>query len=172
MSGYDVAVTGVDCCLIDIRSDRDGCSALAEVLGMTLPAKTGHLTTDGHRHLMQLSPDHWLYSSQDEADRALAPRLNRGFSEYHAVATLVTDQYAVFRVEGEGVMDVLCQGISMDLCPDRFGPGHCATCAFARARAVLLPLEPGRCYQMYVESSLGEYVADWLNRAARGNDAA
>ena len=169
MSGYDVQVSGVDGCLIDIRSDEDGRPALAEVLGMPLPAAAGHCTTDGHRHLMQLSPDHWLYSSADEADEALVPRLNGAFSDRHAVATLVTDQYAGFRVEGGGVMDVLCQGISMDLFPDRFGTGHCTTCAFARTRAVLLPLEPGRCYQVYVESSLGEYAADWLNKAIRGS---
>ncbi len=171
MNGYDVQVIGVDGCLIDIRSDDHGLSALAEVLGMPLPAATGYCTTDGHRHLMQLSPDHWLYSSLDEADEALVPKLNEVFRDDHAVATLITDQYASFRVEGSGVMEVLCQGISMDLSPDRFGPGHGTICAFARTRAVLLPLEPNRCYQVYVESSLGEYVADWLNKAIRGNEA-
>lgn len=172
MSGYDVQVSAVDCCLIDIRSDRDGRPALAEALGMALPAATGHCTTDGHRHLMQLSPDHWLYSSTDEADEALVAQLNGAFSGCHALATLVTDQYAEFRLEGRDVLDVLCQGVSMDLSPDRFGTGHCAACAFARNRAVLLPLEPGRCYQVYVESSLGEHVAEWLNRAIGGSDAA
>ena len=172
MSGYDVQVSAVDCCLIDIRSDRDGRPALAEVLGMALPAATGHCTTDGHRYLMQLSPDHWLYSSADEADEALAARLNGAFSGCHALATLVTDQYAGFRLEGGGVLDVLCQGTSMDLSPDRFGTGQCAACAFARNRAVLLPLEPGRCYQVYVESSLGEHFAEWLNRAIGGSGAA
>ena len=172
MSGYDVQVTGVDCCLIDIRSDRDGRSALAEALGMALPAATGHCTTDGHRHLMQLSPDHWLYSSEDAADEALVARLNGAFSGCHALATLVTDQYAEFRLEGRDVLEVLCQGVSMDLSPDRFGPGQCAACAFTRTRAVLLPLEPGRCYQVYVESSLGDHVAEWLNRAIGGSGGA
>lgn len=172
MSGYDVRVSGVDCCLIDIRSDSEGRAALVEVLGLPLPAATGRCTTDGHRHLMHLSPDHWLYSSADEADEALVPRLSEGFRDCHAVATMVTDQYAGFRVEGGDVMEVLCQGISMDLLPDRFGAGHCTTCAFARTRAVLLPLEPGRSYQIYVESSLGEYVAEWLKRAIHSSDAA
>lgn len=172
MSGYDVQVIAVDHCLIDVRADTAGSGVLAHVLSLQLPGSTGACVSTDSRRLLQLSPNRWILSSEQLPDEALVDQLNTRFRDLHAVATLVTDQYAGFIVTGTDAISVLAQGISMDISPQRFAVGQCAACSFARTKVILVALDAGRQYLLYVESSLAGYVADWFSRSIDGNSHA
>ena len=166
---YRVTLSAPECAsLINLRARGEGRVALAAVLGLELPAPSGIAAARDSILVFGLGPDEWLLRTalQDE-DEWLA-RLEGALSTCLASAVLVSDAYRVFRVVGPDVLDVLAQATGVDLYPGAFPTGRATRAALAKVSAILHRVDERPAFDLYVDSVVAAYVAQWLS-AASGN---
>lgn len=165
-----------------IAEDRDG-------LGLaTLIARRGQVNTlrarsldrlgidpiDAPRHVgnkdlafIGTGPATWLVMKAKAAN-ALADELVQTFGDLASVSDQ-SDGYAVLRLRGARVRDVLSKLIPIDLHPDSFGVGRVAVTLAAHITVVLWRLENDReseIYEVAVFRSLAESFATTLAESA------
>ena len=122
---------------------------LVNVRGAPPVAANEWRDVDGRR-VVWLGPDECLVFDAVEANYAGA-----------ASATDVSANYVCFELAGEGALDVLATGCSLDL--ERMAPGSSAQTLLARAPAILLREED--CWAVLVRRSYGAYMYAWLEDA-------
>lgn len=168
---YQVSVARQDFSIVNIRAATAARSVLSDCLqtgySQQLPVTTGIAAHSELAQIICISPDHWLLVSENmENEQQRTSLMNLALDAYHANATLVTDQYACFKIEGSDVREVLCQGCSINLDPDVFHFGHAAACGFTRSKIILIPQKSENQYLILIESSLADYFEEWIDSSS------
>lgn len=151
--------------VIDLRADAGAATALAGVLGVALPTTGPGSAETGDLAVLRLAPDRWLVRAPLSAEASLAARLARAGDGGHAMVTVLSDAFALFRLRGAGVRDLLAQGVAIDLDVGVFVPGSATRCALAKTSVVLHLHAGAETWDLYVESPLQDYLAHWLQSA-------
>lgn len=113
-----------------------------------------------------LSPDQWLLVSRARSADGLIDDCGRRLAGvlHHAIDS--TDALACLALEGDGARRLLAMGSGVDFDAACFQAGQCVRTRFARIATVIVALEGGR-FELYVDRSVGAYLADWLQNAVR-----
>ena len=152
---------------INIRldgDDRKAAAALKRATGLTLP-KPCTYSADDSSYLGWISPDEWLYVS-DESDSAakvadVAAKLTK---VHHAVNDLSSAQ-TIVRLTGPGAARTLAKGCTLDLHADVFVAPAFAQTRIAKTQATVRAVDVG-AYDVIVRRSFADYFWTWLMRAA------
>jgi sarcosine oxidase subunit gamma len=139
-------------------------AAVAEAAGVALPEKVGARSTSGGLDALCLGPDEWLLT----ADEAEASRLAAGLADAAArvpmSAVEISDREITYRLEGEGVLDLLAAGCPLDLAKMPVGAG--TRTVFDSAQVVLTRETQDR-FHLTVWRSFAPHVRAILDLAAR-----
>jgi sarcosine oxidase subunit gamma len=150
---------------------RKGC---AEALASRVRALYGVVLADDPRRVCEgatafvgTSPGAWLAIGRDEGN-AFAARLREELDGLASV-TDQSDGYAMLRLAGPSVRDVLAKGVSIDLHPEAFRPGDAAATAVAYMGLTLWRLEDENghpVFEMVVFRGLAKSFWHWLSVSA------
>ena len=166
--GYDAKLTNVSRHgLVDLRTTPELVGHCTDALNIAFPSKPNTSVSNDNVRILWLGPEHWVIMSDTSSDYPIANTLNKSLHDQHGVATVVSDQHAVFNLAGSDARKVIAQGCSIDLDPAIFQAGHCTTCAFANTTAILCHINDGESYDILVELSLSKYLSDWFENTIR-----
>jgi sarcosine oxidase subunit gamma len=115
-----------------------------------------------------MGPNYWLAVSE-----GAGPLFAASLRQIVAPLASVADQsggYAVFRVGGYAVRDVLAKGFQIDLHPRAFEPGAAATTIVAHIGATMWRCEDNSdgsaCFEIALFRSLAKSFATWFSSSA------
>ena len=147
---------------VNLRVRGSAIVAAGRALGYGLPTSANTTAGDGTSRACWLGPDEWLIVSDDGRQAEVIQHLSAALAvDPHAV-TDVTDARAVLRLAGACARPVLAKGCQLDLHPRAFGPDRVAQSLIARAQVMILPIEGGAGYDLFVARSFAGYLWDWL----------
>jgi sarcosine oxidase, subunit gamma len=126
------------------------------LLGVELPAPN-RVATVGERAILWLGPDEYL---------VVGPPDDTIDVEGESVVDVSANRTTI-ELSGPHARDVLEKGMSIDLHPRSFGPGHCAQTLLARAQVIVAQVDAKPTYHVLVRGSFAPYLADWLVDAAK-----
>jgi sarcosine oxidase subunit gamma len=136
-------------------------------LGVELPLAPNCTTRGPALRVVWVGPDDWFVIAPSGEAGALFDALRRALAGQHAALTDVSSGYAVLRLEGPPVRDVLAQGCPLDLHPRAFGPDRCAGSHFFKASIWLWQTDAGPTFELLVRRSFMGYVGLMLERITR-----
>jgi sarcosine oxidase subunit gamma len=162
-----------------IASDRDGlglatvliragqADALAErmktLFGIELPRGPRRVAGNGVA-FARIGPDA-LLAAGESGGNAFSASLKEAFGDLTAVIDQ-SDGYAVLRLSGPRVREVLAKGVSLDLHPRRFAVGDVAATIVSHIGATLWRLDDGKdgspVFEVMIFRSLSVSFWDWL----------
>ena len=154
--------------LINLRARAEARAAIESELGFALPAPSGPATGNGGTLAFALGPDEWLFRTPLPDEDEWLRRLEAALAGHLASAVLVSDAYGVLRTTGPDTLDVLVQATGVDLDPETFPTGYATRAAFAKVSAILHRLDDRPAFDIYVDSSLADYAAKWLEASSGG----
>lgn len=141
--------------MINVRTSADS------LLGAPVPAPN-RVASAGERAVLWLGPDEYLVLAPDGDDVAELT------TESAESVVDVSANRTTIELSGPHARDVLEKGMSIDLHPRSFGPGHCAQTLLARAQVIVRQLDgPEPTYHVLVRGSFAPYLADWLADASK-----
>ena len=152
--------------LINLRARREGRVALAAALGLGLPAPSGIAAVRDSIRVFGLGPDEWLLRTALQDEDEWLTRLEDALSSFPAGAVLVSDAYRVLQVVGPDTLDVLAQATGVDLDPGTFPTGRATQAGLAKVSAILHRVDEQPAFDLYVDSVVAVYVAQWLSAAS------
>lgn len=139
-------------------------AAVAEALGIVLPAKPGQSTTrtkpGGDVHVLCLAPDWWLLVGYPDAVAQLAT-----LRDHHFSAVAVSGQRTTIELEGPHARDVLAHLWEQDLRDKSFPVGNVSQGLMVKAPVILYHIAPSR-YWLMVRSSFAVHLWTALTDAA------
>jgi len=166
---YRVTVHGPErASLINLRARAQARAAIESELGIALPAPSGPATGNGGAFTFALGPDEWLLRTPLPDEDEWLRRLAAALAGRPASAVLVSDAYGVLQVAGPDTLDVLVQATGVDLDPETFPTGCVTRTAFAKVSAILHRIDDRPAFDIYVDSSLADYAAKWLEASSGG----
>ena len=143
-------------------------AAVAEALGMDLPAKPGQTSVSessrGEAHALCLAPDWWLIVGSQEAERKLAPLLWK--DNYHFSAVVVSGQRTTIELEGPKAREVLAHLWEQDLRGKSFPIASVSQGLMAKAPVIVWHIAQFR-YRVMVRSSFALHLWKALVDAAQ-----
>lgn len=151
--------------LLNLRGDAGAeafRSAASGVLGMAPPVEPNTVTSSGEINVLWLGPDEWLVTAPVETGSDLTERLESALVGMHHSVIDVSQGRIVLELEGAEARAVLAQGVSLDLRPRAFGPGHCAQTGLARVPVILQQIDATPRFRIFVRESFAPYVTEWL----------
>lgn len=151
--------------LLNLRGDAGAeafASAVAGMLGVAPPVEPNTVAAGGEIAVLWLGPDEWLVTAPAATGSALAERLGAALSGLHHSLIDVSAGRVVLALEGAEARAVLAQGMSIDLRPRAFGPGHCAQTGLARVPVILQQIDAAPRFRIFIRASFAPYVAEWL----------
>lgn len=155
---------------INLRGNLDDAAfttAVHGVTGLRLPAEANRFTVAGDLAGLWLGPNEWLVTGPGGPEADMTARLLGGFAGTHAAATDVSEARTVIAVSGPRARDLLVKGVSLDLHPRMFEPGHCAQTGLAGANIILRQIDSQPTYHIHVLNSFAEHLWQWLQGAGR-----
>ncbi|HEY2224465.1 sarcosine oxidase subunit gamma [Actinomycetospora sp.] len=155
---------------LDVRIEpgTDGATAVADLLGVPLPASPNTWTSISDGRAVWLGPDEWLLTgaaaSDEESVRAVV-------GPHGGTAVDVSAQRTGVRLRGRDARRLLAFGCALDLRPASFPPGSCAQTLLGQSGVLLLADREGdgpdsAVLDVVVRCSFAGYVAGWLLDAA------
>jgi len=120
----------------------------------------GRSVGDERERLLGVGPDAWLLVAEDGATTGLGFDFDR-----FDVAVDQSHAWTGLSIRGPNALAVLAKGCVLDLDPQQFSSGACATTGFAHMRVVLWrPSEESR-YDLLVGRSYAFSLWEWLSEA-------
>lgn len=164
---YNAAITRLESrALINLRGSADAQAAFSQALGCVIPAQPNTVSGSELFDILWLGPDEWLIVAAQAEEPRLQARLSDAATGLFAAVTPVSDQYAMFAINGPEAREIMVQGCGIDLHPGRFRPGQCARCGFARTKAIVQMLDASPVYRLFIESTYAHYMQQWFAAAA------
>lgn len=140
--------------------------ALAETLGVELPARVGEVTGDAADvAVLWLGPDEFLVVAPPERAE-LVPRLQDALGPEPGQVVDLSANRTIVELGGSAARDVLDKGSPADLHPRVFPAGTAVTTTLGPA-AVLLWRTAEDAWRVLPRASFAEYTALWLLDAVR-----
>ena len=152
--------------LINLRARGEGRSALEAALDLELPAPSGIAAARDSILVFGLGPDEWLLRTPPRDEDEWLAHLEKALSSFPAGAVLVSDAYRVLQVVGPDTLDVLAQATGVDLDPGTFPTGRATRAGLAKVSAILHRVDEQPAFDLYVDSVVAAYVAQWLSVAS------
>ena len=140
-------------------------AAVPEVTGCTMPEIRG-ITRNGARAVAWMASDELLVMLPHAEVTACVERLEAALAEAHHLVVDVSDARAVFRLEGQGVREVLAKGAPVDLAPVAFPPGSIRRTRLGQVAAALWMCD-AQTAELVCFRSVAEYVEAFLQTAAQ-----
>jgi len=141
-------------------------AAIAGAVGIEPPTEPNTAQAGSDATVLWLGPDEWLIETAATAEAKTASALETALGSLHAAATVVGDAATTLVLAGPRAPDVLAKGMTLDLDPARFLPGHCARSLLAKATVTLYRPAEEVAYEITVGRSFADYVWRWLQDAA------
>jgi sarcosine oxidase, subunit gamma len=138
--------------------------ALDQILGTPWPRDVGAVAS-ALADALCVGPTQWLVIGGDAGEREPGQGLRKALMGSSFRATDVSQALARIEIEGAGAREALLEGCSLDLHPDRFPMGRCATTRFASVPLVLRRRAPWT-FEAIVAVSYREYLLTWIADAA------
>ena len=170
--GYDVLIERPEPPgLFDLQVCAQDRAAVERALAFSLPDDSRIQVPAADEFVYRVGPAQWLWRVPLAIEVERQRQLERVTQGRHAMATLMSDAFSVFRVTGRDAVSVLCQGIAIDLDAEAFGAGRATRCGLAKTSALVHCIEPGRRYELLIDRALERYAGRWF-RAAAGESIA
>ncbi len=156
---------------INLRGDSTDVAfstALASLIGMTLPLSPNTVSESGGWRVCWLGPDEWLLLGPDQP--ALIDSLAAALASTHHSLVMLSGGQTLVRIGGPAWRDVIASACPLDLHPRVFGAGQCAQTVLAHTNVLLIALEDsehGGALDIVVRRSFADYLLRWLMDAAR-----
>ncbi|CAM5202298.1 Sarcosine oxidase subunit gamma OS=Castellaniella defragrans OX=75697 GN=HNR28_002014 PE=4 SV=1 [Castellaniella defragrans] len=118
--------------LANLRADPSSpavCAALREALGLALPVVPNTVAQGDGVTALWLAPDEWFLRTEPFTTDLVA-RVEQALAGQWFAVTAQSSGFAVLRLRGPGVRDVLNGGCPLDLHPRTLPPGTCAQSHF------------------------------------------
>ncbi len=145
-------------------SDKGFCSAVAEVLGVTVPTEPGTYHSNKDSSIYWLGPDEWLLFSCIDASN-LEAQLRKALSGHISIVDISGGQTLINLRGDPCALAILLKKSSVyDFAawPDAdINAGRCAQTTFAKATAVVTNKADGS-YDLILRRSFADYIAKWL----------
>jgi len=113
-----------------------------------------------------IAPGDWLAVSDTVTAAELSQRWSGEPSAPELSIVDVTHEYAVLELDGSAAREILAKGCGLDLHPERFPPGSDTRTRLAKI-AVHIACRATQHFLLYVTRSYANYLAEWLEDAAR-----
>ncbi len=147
---------------IEYAADDAECAlGLADVLGFALP-KAGHSAGASNTRALWMGPGRWLVISNDTQYGALAQKIAANLPA--AAVNDVSSSRTVLRLTGPKVRDVLAAGCPIDLHPNAWQAGKCATTVLDHF-TVTIDCIAADTFDVYVPRGFAQSLYEWLMEA-------
>lgn len=141
----------------------DGATAVAAIVGATLPSAPGTAVVTSVATAIWLGPEEWLITTRAASGVELEADLQRAVREHGGAATDVSAQRTSIRLSGERARRVLSKGCSLDLHPSVYRSGAAQQTMLGLAAVIIIALnDDGTDYRVLARASFARYVAEWL----------
>ena len=160
---FELPLTGK----INLRAnpeDKALAKALKSVTGCDLPLEVNTLERSDTTTVYCLGPDEWQIQCLLDQRQALQEVLDTELGDMHHSLTDVSDYYAMLRLEGPEIANVLSRGCPQDLRYEVFSIDHCTQTRFGHA-SVLIDRVERSSFDIQIRWSYAEYVWDYLASA-------
>lgn len=145
-------------------------AGVAQALGVKLPVAPCTHHRVGERTIHWLGPDEWLVTAPAGAEDALQTEL-RGALTGHLAVTDVSGAWLAFNLPGPAAALMLRKSSPCDFHPRAFPPGRSVQTVLAKTTALIAHHADDE-FEVLVRTSYADYLARWLNAAARDCAAA
>jgi sarcosine oxidase subunit gamma len=133
--------------------------------GQALPAQVG-ATTAGATRMLCSGPGEWLILSDEHDGASLVERLEADLWKQSLTLVDLSDALVGLAIRGSCARDVLSKGCGLDLHPDSFPPGRCASTRLAQLPVTLEHRADPPRFELTVARSYARYLREWLADAA------
>ena len=138
--------------------------AVSPVLGASLPARNGEITTAGSFHLLKTGPEQFWILGPAGPDNLVA-RLQAVVTPDIGAVTPLSHSRTRIVIEGEAARALLAKGLPLDLHPDVFGVGAFALTGLHHTPVLLWRSGVDR-YELFAMRTFALSVWEWLTDAA------
>lgn len=158
---------GLGLATVTLRRDAAGgrfAAVLSEAFGIAAPAPGPRVSSSGDTAFVGTGPRSFLAVKAGGGWR-FAEELRTRLAGVAAVADQ-SSGYAVLRLAGPRVREVLAKGVPVDLHPAAFGPGDAAVTLASHVGIVLWQVDAAPTYDIAVFRSQAASFGDWLAAGA------
>jgi len=162
--GYDVSINrqGVSA-IFDIKGSRDAVSKWVGAGLPAFPATPNTHTQQDARTLMYIGPNHWLLRSVIEDEPALDGLLRPDQAPADISIVRVSDTLTFFSINGPDAGDIMAIASPLDTDQSVFARNAATYSEAFGVKALVLRKSDG--FELAVEQSFGNMIADYLSRA-------
>lgn len=165
MTHYEASIAPAQVGVVAIEASQPGLALAAQILGAVLPAPAC-TSTSVHGLLHRSAPESMLVLTAPDAACALAARIDAVLQDATAIVADLSDGHAWMRVAGADALDVLSQGVAIDLREAALPAGRATRTLCFGVEAILV--RDGRdSLRIGVRASHGEFMAARLALACR-----
>ena len=159
--GYDAAIARLPLtAIIDLRGPAAKAAVLLGEALLPVPSGCNRCADGNAAAVLHVGPAHWLVlaplSREAELMAALVPK------DGDICVTLVSDAYSGFAISGPAAADVLAQATPLDFHASAFPPDGASFTELFSHKALLR--RRGEGFECWVDSTYGDYMADFLSR--------
>lgn len=121
-------------------------------------------TAGGDPRSLWLGPDRWLLVSNSTTPDVIVRNCNESLTGILHNTVDYSAGLVVFRIVGQNASQLLASGSGVDFRPGNFPVGACCRTRLAQVAAVIVAEAP-KTYDIYVDRSYENYLADWLSES-------
>ena len=148
-------------------SEKRFLKAVEGAIGVALPLEPNTVAEGREISALWLGPDEWLLLTPPDRQRDVVPALKAALGDTFAAVNDLSGGQTVVHIQGTHARDVLSKGCPLDLHHRVFGPGQCAQSHISKTMALIRQIDDTPTYDVIVRRSFADYLARWLEEAAR-----
>jgi len=146
--------------IVSLRVSKHLANDAKERLQLAAPLQTAGLELQS----LWLAPDQWLLISESQTPEAIIKHCEKSLDEILHIALDYTSALQRFRISGRDCRDILASGCGLDLRPQYFASGACASTRLAQIAAIIVACRKDQ-YDLYVDCCYTTYLTEWLSDA-------
>lgn len=127
--------------------------AVRAVLGFGVPIEPGTTVRVGDIAILWMGPDEWLVLGPDGAEGMLHAKLAEALAGQPSAVVDVSNAYTAMVLVGPGALELWAAVCGLDLAPDVFLAGHCATTQVLGLTCVVHRLDDGPVDRLLITRS-------------------
>lgn len=140
--------------------------SVRSILGCDLPVVPNTSKSFADLTVLWLGPDEWLIVTSRGDEERVSDALRRGLANQVFSLTDVTSGYTLLTLSGPRLQETLAKGCTIDLDAREFHVGNCVQTHIGKAIVAIWHSRVGS-FELVVRRSFAEYLALWLEDAAR-----
>ena len=146
-------------------ADTDFKNAVTGLMGVDIPGIRA-MQHSGGRSVAWMSPDELMLMLPYGDVTATLTTIAKALGSQHHLAADVSDARVIFALKGPGAREVLAKGAPVDLSPAAFGSGEIRRTRLGQVACAFWMTDED-AFEIMAFASVAEFVAEWLNTAAR-----